>query len=84
MVAVNASHAKKHSVMLSVLYNLGTNFARQSSPIGSIAFRFVVPSGEKFEIGTVEGHLADWGWPKMKEDIMGSYHIAVANVVLTS
>ena len=83
MVAVNASHAKKHAVLLSELYNLGRKLALQDSSVTSIAFRFVVPSGEKFEVGNIEGRLDDWKWPPTKSLMIDQSHIAIANIVRT-
>ena len=83
MVAVNASRAKKHAVLLSELYNLGRKLALQDSSVTSIAFRFVVPSGEEFEVGNIEGRLDDWKWPPTKLLMIDQSHIAIANIVRT-
>jgi hypothetical protein len=84
MVAVNASHAKKHSVLLSVVSDLGHFLATKECPVSDILFRFVVPSGEAFAVGDVTGRLDNWQWPSTKQSMIDDCHISVADLVCTS
>jgi hypothetical protein len=84
MLAVNASHAKKHAVLLSVLSDLGQFLAKEDCPVASILFRFVVPSGEAFAVGSVTGRLDDWQWPPTKNLMLKGGHISVADLSCTS
>jgi hypothetical protein len=83
MVAVNASHAKKHAVLLQELNSFGTYFSTNECAIFSMLFHFVVPSGEEFAIGKVAGQLNDWRWEQTKEGMIANDRIAVVELACT-
>ena len=69
LVAANASHAKKHSVLLNVVNQLGDFLEQQECAVESIRFDFLVPTGAEFQVGSVTGRLCKWNnlvgqkWP---------------------
>jgi hypothetical protein len=90
MVAANASHAKKHSVLLNVVNLLGTFLGNQDCVVEAIRFDFLVPTGTNVSVGNVEGrlvgfkNLAGIPWPNSPDAAayLGSF-IVVANVAPT-
>ena len=92
MLAVNASHAKTHSVLLNVVNKLASTLGENGCVIEAIRFNFLVPSGVQFEVGQLEGRLCEWKnlkgaqWPNMPNSatyLTGSF-IVVANIDQTS
>jgi hypothetical protein len=85
MVAVNASHAQKHRVLLQILATLGKNLAEKDvCAVQSIQFEFVVPVDSQFAIGTVTGQLTDWRWPQTNDQIIARGNISVVNITCTA
>jgi hypothetical protein len=91
MLAANASHAKKHSVLLNAVSQLVRTLGKHDCVIEAIRFDFLVPSDAQFEVGQVEGNLYGWKnltdvkWPITAcaaTYVAGSF-IAVADVAQT-
>jgi hypothetical protein len=60
MVAVNATYAKTHSVLLDVVHTLAQK-VEEKVAIGAIRFDFLVPTGGEFRVASeVRGRLCKW------------------------
>ena len=92
MLAANASHAKKHSVLLNVVNQLGTFLGAQGCAVEAIRFDFLVPTGAEFRVGAVEGRLSEWNnlagvkWPNAAntDAYLAGNFIVVADVAPTA
>jgi hypothetical protein len=88
MVAVNASHAKKHSVLLWVVHGLAFALGEKECVVESIRFDFLVPPTAEFQVGAVSGRLTGWknlvdvDWPNSAttSDYVSSACIVVVEV----
>ena len=91
MAVVNATHAKKHAVLLETVSTLGKNLGRKDCVIAKIRFDFFVPSTADFKVGEVTGRLCEWKnmdgipWPNKlnaNEYVEGRF-IVIADVACT-
>jgi hypothetical protein len=90
MVVVNATLAKKHSVLLDEVKKLATELCAEDCVISAIRFDFIVPKGAEFTIGEITGRLCEWKnlqgslWPNAPTAASYTDCLAVAEVSRTS
>eukprot|EP00657_Telonema_sp_P-1_P011584 TRINITY_DN6860_c0_g1_i1.p1 TRINITY_DN6860_c0_g1~~TRINITY_DN6860_c0_g1_i1.p1 ORF type:complete len:101 (-),score=24.25 TRINITY_DN6860_c0_g1_i1:67-369(-) len=82
MVAVNTTYARDHNVKLYVLHNLGSSLAGLHCAVRRMSFKFIIPHGEVFSIGSVTGRLCEWEWPPQHVDMIEGQHISVGSCLL--
>ena len=75
MVAVNVSHAMKHTLLLNVLNELAVSFRLRGCVIAKIRFDFYVPpSSSEFYVSVITGRLCEWKnltgqqWPNSDQE----------------
>ena len=90
MVVVNATLAKKHSVLLDEVKKLATELRKEDCVVSAIRFDFIVPTHAEFTIGEITGRLCEWKnlqgsqWPNAPTAASYTDCLAVVEVSRTS
>ena len=93
MLSVNATYAKKHSVLLDVVHVLAQSLAKNGAVISTIRFDFITPTGGMLQVSNeVRGQLCLWHslrgekWPDSTVSVVlaGAGCIAVCELESTT